>query len=238
MRFFIHLGCLLALVGICNSSPVTNPSSDSDPLEKRQSQSSFAITGIQGTALRLEVRQLQKNTAQWNLYLLALNDFQNRDQSTQLSYYQISGIHGRPYVPWDGVNFTPGRGGGYCTHSSSLFPVWHRPYLALYEQVLYGLVQQRARTIGTQEYLNAARTFRIPYWDWAAPAAAGQSVLPSSIGGSTTVRITLPSGPQTISNPLYRYHFHPVNTKDIPDSPVSQPRGHTISCDLRLIITR
>ena len=71
-------------------------------------------------------------------------------QSDPLSYYQIAGkflttslfhitliltpgIHGRPYLPWDGVGTAPGDGGGYCTHTSNLFLTWHRPYLALYE---------------------------------------------------------------------------------------------------------
>ncbi len=41
------------------------------------------------------------------------------------------GIHGRPFVAWDGVNGPYEK--GYCTHSSILFPTWHRPYLALFE---------------------------------------------------------------------------------------------------------
>jgi tyrosinase len=39
-----------------------------------------------------------------------------------------------PFVTWDGVNPTPGNENtGYCTHSSILFPTWHRAYLALFE---------------------------------------------------------------------------------------------------------
>ena len=48
-----------------------------------------------------------------------------------------AGIHGRPFIAWDGVNpATPGAGDsatGYCTHGNTLFPTWHRPYLALFE---------------------------------------------------------------------------------------------------------
>ena len=29
-------------------------------------------------------------------------------QADKSSYYQIAGIHGRPFVAWDGVSFTPG----------------------------------------------------------------------------------------------------------------------------------
>ena len=41
------------------------------------------------------------------------------------------GVHGRPYIPWDNVSGANNE--GYCTHSSILFPPWHRPYLALFE---------------------------------------------------------------------------------------------------------
>jgi tyrosinase len=75
------------------------------------------------------------------------------DESDQLSYFQVAGIHGRPFILWNGVSQVPGSGwGGYCNHSkcrnhnsklallshindpaSVLFLTWHRPYLALYE---------------------------------------------------------------------------------------------------------
>jgi hypothetical protein len=45
-----------------------------------------------------------------------------------------SGIHGVPFEPWSGVEAAPGANqSGYCTHSSVLFPMWHRPYLVLFE---------------------------------------------------------------------------------------------------------
>ena len=48
----------------------------------------------------------------------------------------MGGIHGLPFEQWQGSGGTtavPGASGGYCTHSSVLFPTWHRPYVALYE---------------------------------------------------------------------------------------------------------
>jgi len=194
---------------------------------------SFGITGVQSgrggdgsVPLRLEIRQLQQNADQWNLYLLALDRLQNVNQSELLSWYQISGIHGRPFVAWDNVQATQGDDqSGYCTHSSILFPTWHRPYLALYEQVLYSLMQQIVGEFPTgserDRYATAASTFRTPYWDWAAAPPSGQSVLPSSVGGSATVQVTTPKGTTTIKNPLFSYTFHPLNTNELPDSPVS-----------------
>ena len=59
---------------------------------------------------------------------------QKDDQEDVVSAFQIGGIHGLPYTPWDGVQPTPGWAwGGYCTHGSVLFPTWHRPYMMLYE---------------------------------------------------------------------------------------------------------
>lgn len=42
--------------------------------------------------IRREMRDLEKNYPdQWNLYLLALSEFQAIDENEQLSYYQIAG---------------------------------------------------------------------------------------------------------------------------------------------------
>lgn len=54
-----------------------------------------------------------------------------------MSYFQIAGIHGKPYERWTGAE---GEGDdkdvttkGYCCHGSVIFPTWHRPYLSLIE---------------------------------------------------------------------------------------------------------
>jgi len=49
--------------------------------------------------LRIEVRDLQKNADQWNLYLLGLDAFKNNtDETKDLSYYGIAGMV-QTYVP-------------------------------------------------------------------------------------------------------------------------------------------
>jgi tyrosinase len=69
-----------------------------------------------------------------SLYIQALAAFQQVPETDPLSYFQIAGIHGRPYIPWDGVPWNPAAPNiGYCTHDDVLFPTWHRPYLALFE---------------------------------------------------------------------------------------------------------
>lgn len=97
------------------------------------------LTAPGSVPLRLEIRELQnKHPDQWNLYLLGLDAFKKVDEKSDLSYYGIAGIHGRPYRPWGGVKGTNNPGWqGYCTHSSILFASWHRPYLALFEVCLH-----------------------------------------------------------------------------------------------------
>ena len=229
-----------AFIGAVNGLP---PKSLSDtqldarglktPHDRRQGGSSYAIQGIQGgrgsdgsVPLRLEIRQLLKDTDQFNLYILALYRFHNTDQSKLLSFYQIAGIHGRPFIPWDSVQATAGQDGGYCTHSSILFATWHRPYLALYEQALYNVMQDVVSEFtGDQQaqYARAAANFRIPYWDWAAAPPAGWGVLLWEMGGEQTIQVTMPNGTTTIPNPLFSYNFHPLSSTDFPDSPVSPP---------------
>ena len=97
-------------------------------------RASFQITGAPGPVHpRLEIRQLQNNPDQFNIYLLALQAMQLTSQSNKLSWYQVMGIHGVPFKPWDNVANSSDGSGGYCTHASNLFPTWHRPYVALYE---------------------------------------------------------------------------------------------------------
>ncbi|KAI0898379.1 Di-copper centre-containing protein [Annulohypoxylon nitens] len=196
-------------------------------LRKRDPVQSRIVTGvprINGKAQpRPDIRDLQKDEDKWSLYILALSWMQFTDQEKPFSWYQITGIHGAPALTWGDVDPTPGNEhSGYCTHVSILFPTWHRPYLALYEQVLYNIVQYVASLYPPDRrgrIQEAAAAFRIPYWDWAAVPPEGVSVLPLSVGDSPTINISGPNGVQTISNPLFSYVFRPFNASTFPDFP-------------------
>ncbi len=56
--------------------------------------------------------------------------------------------------------------------------------------------------------------------DWASHPPAGQSVLPSSVGGSPSVNVSGPNGVQEIANPLYTYEFKPLNSSVFIEAPV------------------
>ncbi|OTB08796.1 hypothetical protein M426DRAFT_7516 [Hypoxylon sp. CI-4A] len=196
-------------------------------LRKRAPSQSLIVTGIphvDGQAqFRPDIRDLQKDEDRWSLYILALSWMQYTDQESSFSWYQITGIHGAPALTWADVQPTPGNEhSGYCTHVSILFPTWHRPYLALYEQVLYNIVQFIASLYPPElqdRFQRAAVAFRIPYWDWAATPPDGVSALPLSVGGSPMVNISGPNGIQSISNPLFSYTFNPFNGSTFPDFP-------------------
>ncbi|KAK4098585.1 Monophenol monooxygenase [Parathielavia hyrcaniae] len=188
----------------------------------------IAITGIPTTAgpdgavpLRRELRDLQRNFPdQYNLYILGLRNMQAQGVNVLTSYYQIAGIHGMPYKPWNGVgsstNWQRTSGfGGYCTHSSILFLSWHRPYLALYEQSLYNAVQEIARRFpqGTlrDRYVEAARAFRCPYFDWASQPPRGTAAFPTAFTAPTVQVVDVDGRPKSVSNPLHRFAFQPLN---------------------------
>lgn len=70
------------------------PSLIQPDLERRQSSGPYtAVTGVTGfgSQPRLEIRQLEKNVDQFNLYILGLDRFMKADESQKLSYYQIAG---------------------------------------------------------------------------------------------------------------------------------------------------
>ena len=196
------------------------------PEMQRRQNPTVAVTGANafGVQPRLEIRQLEANTDQWNIFLLGLRRFQQTDQSDMQSYYQIAGIHGRPYVPWDDVPAAEGISSpGYCMHLLNLFLVWHRAYIALFEQTLYKHIVDAVNEFPAsqrQRYASAVLSWRFPYWDWAVPSPSGQSAFPTSLS-SSTISVTMPNGTATIPNPLYSYHFHPVTQKDFYYNPVS-----------------
>ncbi|KAK5710035.1 hypothetical protein LTR17_019256 [Elasticomyces elasticus] len=182
------------------------------PLERRQS-SVTVVSGIQtfGVQPRLEIRQLEQNVDQWNIYLLGLAKFQATNQSDKLSYYQIAGES-------DLVNKIM----TVTNRSSQAYMADHThlgmaPYLALFEQTLYqhivAAVNEFPAGAIRQRYASAALSWRLPYWDWAAVPPAGQSVYPTSVT-SPNITVTMPNGTMSIPNPLYSYRFHQVSHSD------------------------
>ncbi|KAK6539639.1 hypothetical protein TWF694_009845 [Orbilia ellipsospora] len=191
---------------------------DEDPLEKRQN-GFFIVTGITGNGIQLrqEWKTFAADADLLNLYLCGLEAMQAMDQNDRESYFQIAGIHGAPFVPWDNVD-GPNTGTGYCTHASILFPSWHRPYLAAYEQILGGIMQNLASEYPAgavrNRYQAAANRFRLPYWDWASDAS-----VPDIIGNQPQVTVEKPQGFVKINNPMMSYSFHPFSTSFFPDNP-------------------
>ncbi|RKF57895.1 Tyrosinase [Erysiphe neolycopersici] len=197
----------------------------------RQIPTGFITRGVFGgqgpngsIPLRREVRDLEKDEDSWTLYILGMDRMQHMDQNERSSWYSLAGIHGRPFKSYDGVE---GQGGspnsGYCTHTSILFPTWHRPYLALYEQILSEMIKDIAQRYPAGEirdrYVVAAANFRVPYWDWAANRFDGENVLPRSFGESSSINIDGPMGRQVIANPLFTYRFQPLDPAQLPTNP-------------------
>uniref|UniRef100_A0A8H7Y6A8 tyrosinase n=1 Tax=Psilocybe cubensis TaxID=181762 RepID=A0A8H7Y6A8_PSICU len=119
----------------------------------------------QFTHPRLEISTFVQNLRQFSLYVQALQIFYDRYQGDATSYWQISGIHGLPYVDWNG---TPSGGRGYCVHQSLLFPTWHRPYVVLFEQEIQKIARELAQAYTHNRPLweEAAAALRQPYWGW------------------------------------------------------------------------
>ncbi|KAI9827269.1 MAG: hypothetical protein M1832_005407 [Thelocarpon impressellum] len=164
---------------------------------------------------RQDFRKFQDTGAAFDLYVQALERFKADDQSKLLSYYEVAGIHGRPFRSWDGAEGP--YEAGYCTHGSIIFPTWHRPYLSLFEQIIWDHAQEIALDYPEdqrQRYQAAAETLRIPYWDWAT------EVTVPPLLNAPNISITTPAGLQTIANPLYSYTFHPI-----PDATDFPPNG-------------
>jgi tyrosinase len=119
-----------------------------EALEKRQNGQFVATSGVCSTGTdwrgtcnsngrqsyaRQEIRTLMRNADQWNLYLIGMERFQSKSKDDVLGYYQIAGVHGRPFTTWNKFPTPLVNNAGFCPHGSTLFGSWHRPYLAIYE---------------------------------------------------------------------------------------------------------
>ncbi|KAK6544868.1 hypothetical protein TWF694_001548 [Orbilia ellipsospora] len=204
------------------------------------SPSSFVpVVGAGNTCVdRLKIEDMQtKYPDTFNLLLLAWRELQLAPETDDLSFYQLSRIHGAPFGPWQ----MPAQGNynwqlGYCTHHSAIFLSWHRPYLVLLEvefSHLSKIVRTRLMLVAQQtlyrkavevanrfsgdaqtRFVRAASGVRLPYWDWSDPTT--QSHLPTIVKTATVFVIQPgPSGvptSATIPNPLYAYNFQSQNS--------------------------
>ncbi|KAH9980088.1 tyrosinase [Lactifluus volemus] len=181
----------------------------------------FLITGARGgqtksaaAPSRREINDLINDAHQFTLYIRALNAMHEDSQSKITSHFGIGGIHGLPYVPWDGAGntaTTSTKTREYCQHMTVLFPTWHRPYVALYEQVMQSHALKIAEdfTVDKETWKSAAQNLRAPYWDWATP---GKIVPPAKVIALSDVSITgFDGNPTTVSNPLFKYTFNPID---------------------------
>ncbi|KAK2880013.1 hypothetical protein FQN49_000648 [Arthroderma sp. PD_2] len=179
-----------------------------------------SIKGVQaGVNQGTGQRPARQNLATWefsgpgfDLYIQALRAFQYSDQKDIRSHYSIASVHGLPFGPWDG-GMQSSRDQGYCLHDSTLFPLWHRPYLALHEEMIWTHAQKIAASYPQNvraKYVEAAKTLRIPYWDWASNPEIPRSMT------SPQINVNTPSGVKSIDNPLYQYKFDPSAEKGFP----------------------
>ncbi|KAK2748332.1 hypothetical protein FQN57_000990 [Myotisia sp. PD_48] len=177
-----------------------------------QALAAVSIKGVRGGVdERTGKRPARQNLAKFefsgpafDLYIQGLKLFQDQNRNDPLSFFKVSGIHGYPVGPWDGV--TGSRDSGFCSHGSTLFPVWHRPYLALHEEMIWNHAQKLAATYPQnvrKRYEDAAKEMRIPYWDWAADVQMPRSLT------SPKINVNTPSGLREIDNPLFTYKVDP-----------------------------
>ncbi|KAK5568307.1 hypothetical protein LTR43_005880 [Exophiala xenobiotica] len=157
-----------------------------------------------------------------------------KEEDAQLSYFRIAGrylifrmlsyiyssskgIHGAPVGPWDGATKDTERP-FFCAHNQSTFPTWHRPYLVLYEQVLYRHMlqfldataeNQYKPTVPKSQWLAAAKKWRLPYWNYAA-----RPLLPDIVTRSKITVITPQGSTKTFEhNPMASYQLKDSNGK-------------------------
>ncbi|RDA94965.1 hypothetical protein CP533_0124, partial [Ophiocordyceps camponoti-saundersi (nom. inval.)] len=171
----------------------------------------YPITGVKADKGSLPVRRNvddleAEKGPQWDLYVQSLSSMYQMNPDDSLSFFQIAGIHGWPYVEWNntGKGIDSGGWAGYCPHGEPIFLPWHRAYVLLFEQSLVEKAKQIASQYPQSErntYAEAANSLRAPYWDWATSNKVPDASLPAK------VTIKTAKGEQEVANPLASYKF-------------------------------
>jgi len=209
-------------------------------LEERELQKRAQANAVQGVRKGYtgDVRVLRRDFTEFkslqngrvlDLFLLALERMQGFSSGNPQSYYDIAGIHGLPYRGWNGETAGPNvnRNSGYCTHGSTLFPTWHRPYLALIEQEIFRnaevIVQNTKHATAKAEFTKALQQLRLPYYDWAR-----DGTMVKELTQANRVYGRLPDGRTNVSkkNYLASYSFKP-NTYNVDFPPPWNSRPTT-----------
>ncbi|KAH9477628.1 Tyrosinase [Psilocybe cubensis] len=165
-----------------------------------------AVPKVSGQAPeRLEISVFLKDIRQFSLYIQALVALYSQDRNDPASFWQIAGIHGQPYVDYDG---TPCDGNEYCVHSTDLFSPWHRPYVVLFEQEIQKLAREIASTYkyDCDSWMESAAALRQPYWGWDKMESV---VPPDEIIVETNVQIMKPDCKSLVfvPNPFLTYYY-------------------------------
>ncbi|KAG8917140.1 hypothetical protein FRC02_003326 [Tulasnella sp. 418] len=129
-------------------------------------------------------------------YVKALNTMFMLSQDRGESHFALGGIHWSPYRPWDPTEKNPiltQNGRVICTHGTVPFSIWHRPYVAAYEQLLK---RNTLEGYNDQSWIDAAQRLRLPFWDWASKV-----IPPDEVINKPEPTITTPSGNQTVKSP-------------------------------------
>ena len=195
-----------------------------------------ALTGER--PVRQEFSVFKDSGPAFELYIQSFNHFKRQNQSSLLSYYQVSGTVLKsllncftywivPRYPRTALQVM---GWGWWSvwerllHASVylvsfMAPTIPRSFWGMlmstslvmvacwkWQQIIWKNAQHIARSYPFSQrskYQEAARTLRIPYWDWAInPAMPDLTNTPS-------ITINSPRGLCNVSNPLYDYTFHP-----------------------------
>ncbi|EWZ40660.1 common central domain of tyrosinase-domain-containing protein [Fusarium oxysporum Fo47] len=188
---------------------------------------------------------------QWTLMVLALNRFKRLKVNEKLSYFQVAGIHAYPLQPWDGAappnkdsedpkKLPPGANpyGGYCEHNTITFATWHRPYMLLFEQLVWTHMKDQIKAwkldpTEAAEWEKAANDWRLPYWDWAGKKYSrehGQEyALPEIFRFDviTTYPPYNPRGETGVQNPFYNFENPMKDDKGNPRAFGDMPENMT-----------
>lgn len=121
------------------------------------------------------------------------------------SFSLIAGFHG---MPWRGPGAKdPNWWGGYCWHSTVLFPTWHRAYILRLEDALRSI--------------KGCQDVTLPFWDELADLGSKTNPIIPSVLTSQTFELD-----GRTDNPLFSYKLQQAMTDAVETNRYGKPVGY------------
>ncbi|CZR61532.1 uncharacterized protein PAC_11429 [Phialocephala subalpina] len=171
---------------------------------------------------RRNILDLRKDLPAWSLYIQALLAMQQTPENDLLSWFQIAGIHGRPYISWDNIEWNPSAPEEDYALTPTIPDVVNFPIVFIQtpsgqENVSNPLLYKFQQFPPNENLFPAGQSGEGCLTTYNTTVRFPVNGVPNYVVNFPIVFIQTPSGQENVSNPLlYKFQQFPPNENLFP----------------------